>query len=152
MITIPSGNPLISSTLKQMADYTSEEIERAVANAMRRVGLEEIKREQRRVIETFVSGKDVFVSLPTGYGKSFCYGLLPAVYDDLRSSDSTSIVVCVSPLTALMMEQRAKFAVRGVATEFVGELQQDVDTIGGVKSGQIQLLFISPESLLRNPQ
>ena len=70
---------------------------------MRGVGLEEIKREQRRVIETFVSGKDVFISLPTSYGKSFCYGILPAVYNDLRSSDSASIVICVSPLTALMM-------------------------------------------------
>ena len=51
-----------------MADYTSEEIERAVA-AMRRVY--RIGGEQRRrVIET-LSGKDVFVSLPTGYSKLF---------------------------------------------------------------------------------
>ena len=64
----------------------------------------------------------------------------------------TSIVICVSPLTALMMEQRAKFTGRGIATEFVGELQQDVDAMEGVKKGKTQLLFISPESLLRNPQ
>ena len=38
-----------------------------MANATRRM---EIKREQRRVIETSVSEKDVFFSLPTGYGKS----------------------------------------------------------------------------------
>ena len=96
--------------------------------------------------------RDVFMSLPTGYGKSFCYGLLPAVFDHLRSSMGTSIVICVSALTALMMEQRAKFTVRGIATEFVGELQQDVDAMEGVKKGKTQLLFISPESLLRNPQ
>ena len=41
---------------------------------------------------------------------------------------------------------------RGIATEFVGELQQDVDAMESVKSGKIQLLFISPESLLNNPQ
>ena len=51
-----------------------------------------------------------------------------------------------------MMEQRAKFTVRGISTDFVGELQQDVDAMEGVKKGNIQLLFISPESLLSNPQ
>ena len=56
------------------------------------------------------------------------------------------------PLTALMMEQRAKFSVKGVTSEFVGELQQDVDALSCVKKGQLQLLYISPESLLRNPQ
>ena len=105
--------------------------------------MDEIKREQRHVNETLVSGKDVFVSRPTSYGKSFCYGLLPAIYDNLRLSNSASTVICVSPLTALLMEQRATFAVRGVATEFVGELQQDVDTIGGAKSG----FFLSVQSL-----
>ena len=41
---------------------------------------------QRRAIHHFVSGREVFVSLPTGYGKSFCYALLPAVFDHLRLS------------------------------------------------------------------
>ena len=38
---------------------------------MKMVGLKEVKKEQRRAIHDFVSGRDVFVSLPTGYGKSF---------------------------------------------------------------------------------
>ena len=41
---------------------------------------------------------------------------------------------------------------KGVASEFVGELQQDVDALEGMKKGQFQLLYISSESLLRNPQ
>ena len=53
---------------------------------MKMAGLKKVKKEQRRVIHSFVSGRDVFVSLPTGYGKSFCYALLPAVFDHLRSS------------------------------------------------------------------
>ena len=49
------------------------DIERAMANALRRVRLEKMKRNQRRVIETFVSERDVFVLILTAYGKSFCY-------------------------------------------------------------------------------
>ena len=56
------------------------------------------------------------------------------------------------PLTALMVEQREKFTLRGIRTEFVGELQKDVDAIYAIKKGKIQLLFISPESVLRNSQ
>jgi len=45
-----------------------------------------------------------------------------------------------------------KFCQIGIPTEFVGELQQDLDAMKDVRDGQIQLLFISPESLLWNPQ
>ena len=138
--------------LDTMMEFSSEDIERAIDTAMRKAEVKELKKEQRGTIHEFVSGRDVFVSLPTGYGKSFCYALLPAVFDELRGSIGTSIVICISPLTALMMEQRNKFIMRGIATEFVGELQQDVDAMESVKSGKIQLLFISPESLLNNPQ
>ena len=34
------------------------------------VGVEELKKEQSQAIRSFVSGRDVFVALPTGYGKS----------------------------------------------------------------------------------
>ena len=39
-------------------------------------------------ILAFVSGRDVFVSLPTGYGKSICYASLPFVFDTIRGKDS----------------------------------------------------------------
>ena len=39
------------------------------------------KDEQEEVLKSFVEGKDVFVSLPTGYGKSLCYALLPAIFN-----------------------------------------------------------------------
>ena len=116
-----------------------------------------LKEQQRLAIKKFVDGIDVFVAMPTGYGKSYCYALLPVVFDILRAEDSSgydahSIAIVVSPLTALMMEQREKFTTQGITAEFVGELQQDLDALHGLREGKYQLVYISPESLLSNAQ
>ena len=88
-------------------------------NATKKAGLGELKSKLGKALHHFVSGKDVFVALPTGCEKSFCYALLPALFDQLRSSVEASIVICASPLTALMMEQRAKFTVRGISADLL---------------------------------
>ena len=62
-------------------EFSTRDVNSAVDHAMKRAGLKELKKEQRKAIHDFVSGRDVFVSLPTGYGKSFCYALLPVVFD-----------------------------------------------------------------------
>ena len=49
--------------------------------------------DQRAAIEA--SGCDVFVSLPTGSGKSFCYWILPKLFDRRAGG---SVVIVVSPL------------------------------------------------------
>ena len=135
-----------------MAAFSEESISAAITDSMSLVGVEEPKKEQSQAIRSFVSGRDVFVALPTGYGKSFCYALLPLVFDRLRAATHKSIVICVSPLTALMADQREKFTTKGIAAEFVGELQQDINAMDNVRTGQCQLVYISPESILRNPQ
>ena len=98
-----------------MASYSSELIDAAIHHAVREAGLEKLKIEQDQFISKFVHGKDVFVLLPTRYGKSLL------VLDFLRAPGSESIVICISPLTALMMDQRKKFNLWGIPAEFVGE-------------------------------
>ena len=44
------------------------------------------------------------MALPASFGKSYCFALLPTVFDHLRAGKEPSIMVCVSPLTVLMME------------------------------------------------
>ena len=63
-----------------------------------------------------------------------------------------SIVLCVSPLIAIMVEQTAKFIALGVNAQFVGEAQSDATVRQRVIDGEYQLVFISPENLLCNPQ
>ncbi len=50
-------------------------------------------------------GNDVFGVLPTGYGKSLCYGCLPFVFDSLLQLEKHSIIIVVTPLTAIMDDQ-----------------------------------------------
>ena len=76
-----------------------------ISASAKALGFGQLKTEQAAAISQFVSGKDVFVALPTGYGKSLCYCCLPYVYDRLRSVEKQSIVVVVSPLVALMKDQ-----------------------------------------------
>ena len=66
------------------------------------VGLQVLKPTQRETIRTFASGRNVFVALHTGHAKSFCFVLLPLIFNRILGR-SGSIVLCVSPLTSLMM-------------------------------------------------
>ena len=47
----------------------------------------------------------MFVTMPTGYGKSYCYTLLPVVFEWLRNTFNHHHCLSISPLTALTMEQ-----------------------------------------------
>ena len=49
----------------------------ALMKAMECMGLRELKPKQLKSIESFMSGRDTFVSLPTGYGKSIIFGIFP---------------------------------------------------------------------------
>lgn len=59
-------------------------------------------------------------------------------------------MVCVSPLTAIMVDQQQKFVAKGIKAEFVGEAQTDPAVVNRVLRGDLQLLYISPENLLNN--
>ena len=59
-------------------------------------------------------------------------------------------MVCISPLLSLMVDQHNKFSPKRLSTEYVGESQRDPDVKRRVLSGDVQLVYISPESLILN--
>ena len=97
-------------------------VHEAISNATKALGYEQLRTKQEMAVRSFLSGKDVFVCLPTGSGKSLCYCLLPKAFDYLRHVQDSSIVVVVSPLIALMKDQVRAMTERNVMAVYAGEL------------------------------
>ena len=53
----------------------------AIAEATKLLGYKQLRAKQEQAITQFLKGNDVFVSLPTGSGKSLCYWILPYSFD-----------------------------------------------------------------------
>ena len=86
-----------------------EKFVRASATVVaKNLGYKELKDLQMDVILSFVSGKDVFAVLSTGFGKSLCYGCLPKLFDILHQTQYPSIVIVVTPLIAIMEDQASE--------------------------------------------
>ena len=133
------------AVLVQEIRYSCAEILSKVAES---VGYPSLKPEQQQAILDFVSGRDVFVSLPTGYGKSLCFVLLPKIFDCIRKVDNKSLVLIVSPLICLMEDQAAKCSSLGISSAI---WDRDSETRKSIRNGEIQLMFTSPEVLFSNP-
>ena len=56
----------------------------------------------------------------------------------------------MTPLTALMFDQKKRFSSMGLSAEFVGSAQDDPVATTAILNGTVQLVFISPENLLNN--
>ena len=85
------------------------------------LGYDKLKKEQEESILNFAKGRDVFVSLPTGYGKSICYIILPWLFDELRKVDKISIVLVVSTLIALNRDQVGSITAMGITATYISD-------------------------------
>ena len=100
-----------------MQSLARVEMEELVNKAALEMGYSSIRDKQKEAILGFLSGRDVFVSLPTGSGKSLCYSILPKVFDRVRKT-SGSIVIVVSPLVSLK-DQLHSLETKGIKSVFV---------------------------------
>ena len=110
-------------------------------------GFSSFKGNQEAVIRNVLSGKDTFVLMPTGGGKSLCYQL-PALIMD-------GVAIVISPLIALMKNQVdamrtfstesgiAHFLNSSLNKSAIAQVRQDV------LDGRTKLLYFAPESLTK---
>ena len=57
-----------------------------------------LKKEQRQAVEAIVmKGRDILAVLPTGFGKSLIYQLLPGTFDFMAGNVDRAIILGVSP-------------------------------------------------------
>ncbi|MDD2590373.1 MAG: DNA helicase RecQ [Fermentimonas sp.] len=110
-------------------------------------GFDTFKGNQEAIINSILSGKDTFVLMPTGGGKSLCYQL-PALL-----MEGTAIII--SPLIALMKNQvdamRSYCESDGIAHFLNSSLTKaEIEEVkNDVLSGKTKMLYVAPESLTK---
>lgn len=110
-------------------------------------GFDTFKSNQEAIIKSLLEGKNVFVLMPTGGGKSLCYQLPSLIME------GTAIVI--SPLIALMKNQvdaiRHMSQHDGVAHFINSSLtRSQVEKVkDDIKAGITKLLYVAPESLTK---
>jgi len=110
-------------------------------------GFDTFKGDQEAIIRNLLAGRDTFVLMPTGGGKSLCYQL-PAIV-----MEGTAIVI--SPLIALMKNQvdamRNMGEEDGIAHFINSSLNKaSIDLVkADILDGKTKLLYVAPESLTK---
>ena len=110
-------------------------------------GFDKFKSDQEKIIQNVLDGKDTFVLMPTGGGKSLCYQL-PSLL-----MEGTAIVI--SPLIALMKNQVDVISnlseQEGTAHYLNSSLNKAaIDQVkADILAGRTKLLYVAPESLTK---
>lgn len=105
-------------------------------------GYDTFREHQLEVIQKIIDGKDAFVLMPTGIGKSICY--------QIPSIIRPGVGLVISPLIALMQDQVGALRQSGVSAEFLNSSipRQETQLVEKrVISGKADLLYVAPERL-----
>lgn len=109
-------------------------------------GYDEFHNTQEKAIKSVLNGKDTFVLMPTGGGKSICYQIPALILD--------GVTIVVSPLIALMKDQVDGLKANGIEAEFLNsslEINEQNEITERLLNGDIKILYVSAERLV-SPQ
>ena len=107
-------------------------------------GHEKFRALQEKIINHILNRHDALIVLPTGGGKSLCYQLPALIFK--------GVTVVVSPLISLMQDQVMQLQERGIHAVFLNSTlnhPEYVATMQRVKRGEVKLLYVAPETLMR---
>jgi ATP-dependent DNA helicase RecQ len=105
-------------------------------------GYSQFRGNQETIIRNLLDGRNTFVIMPTGAGKSLCYQL-PAMMKD-------GLAIVISPLIALMKNQVDQMNAYGVNARFLNSTLSKSEITRLKKdcmNGNVKLLYVAPESL-----
>lgn len=106
-------------------------------------GYDSFRPGQKEVIESILSGRDVFAVMPTGAGKSVCYQI-PAML-------LPGITLVISPLISLMQDQVKALNEAGVSAAFINSALSEnayFETIRKAQQGFYKIMYVAPERLV----
>lgn len=106
-------------------------------------GYDNFRPLQEEIIDRTIDGKDSFVLMPTGGGKSMCFQIPALIFE--------GITIVVSPLISLMKDQVQALKANGIKADFFNSsisTEEENDVITKAINGDIQLLYLSPEKLI----
>ena len=137
---------------------SSQNFTDGVEYALRKLGMAHIrlKDQQKQAIVAAYEGKDAFVFLPTGFGKSVCFQVLPFLFDHklgLTDGSEKKCVIVVSPLISLMVDQVRSLKSKGVHAVVISSNSSENSIVDrefrATESSltRASLIFSSPEAL-----
>jgi len=106
-------------------------------------GYDQFRPLQREIIDDVLAGRDVFVLMPTGGGKSLCFQL-PALMRD-------GLTIVVSPLIALMKDQVDALQTSGIPATYLNSTLDREEAKArwrGLHRGHYRMLYVAPERLM----
>ena len=118
-----------------------------LAHLQEQFGFDAFKDNQDKIIQSLLSGKDTFVIMPTGGGKSLCYQL-PAII-------SEGVAIIVSPLIALMKNQVdlvRSYSSKDSVAHFLNSTlnkKQIREVHEDLLNGHTKMLYVAPETLTK---
>ena len=138
----PQDEPKRSIEIESLSSQTSLQTPLEVLKDV--FGYEQFRPLQEEIINHILNQHDALIVLPTGGGKSLCYQLPALIFD--------GVTVVVSPLISLMQDQVMQLQQRDVRAAFLNSTLSNseyVATMQRVKRGEIKLLYVAPETLMR---
>ena len=122
-------------------------MESYIPDALAKVGCSSITLKQKECVDNIVAGRDVFLWLPTGFGKSICYEVLPFVFNRKLQRDNC-LVLIISPLISLMIDQVRSLRARSVKASILSSKVEASFIARDDDLANNSHLFCAPEALV----